>query len=62
MTLRAVPALRLLAERGDEIKVRGSGLEYEFDDPDRPKGVVSLEGDEDTSGPLPARRSPPKPK
>jgi len=33
--LRAVPALRLLAGHGDRIEIEGSGLEYEFDDPDR---------------------------
>lgn len=35
VTLRAVPALRLLAGHGDHIQIEGSGLEYEFDDPDR---------------------------
>lgn len=35
VTLRAVPALRLLAGRGDRIEIEGSGLEFEFDDPDR---------------------------
>lgn len=33
--LRAVPALRLLAGHGDRIEVRGSGLEFDFEDPDR---------------------------
>jgi hypothetical protein len=33
--LRAVPALRLLAGHGDRIEVRGSGLEFDFDEPDR---------------------------
>lgn len=33
--LRAVPALRLLAGHGDRIEITGSGLEVEFDDPDR---------------------------
>jgi hypothetical protein len=32
--LRAVPALRLLAGHGDRIEVRGSGLDFDFDDPD----------------------------
>ena len=35
VTLRAVPALRLLAGHGDRIEISGSGLEYEFDDPDQ---------------------------
>jgi hypothetical protein len=33
--LRAVPALRLLAGHGDRIEIEGSGLEIDFDDPDR---------------------------
>ena len=33
--LRAVPALRLLAGHGDRIEIEGSGLEFDFDDPDR---------------------------
>jgi hypothetical protein len=33
--LRAVPALRLLAGRGDRIEIEGSGLEFELDDADR---------------------------
>ena len=33
--LRAVPALRLLAGHGDRIEIAGSGLEVDFDDPDR---------------------------
>ena len=33
--LRAVPSLRLLAGHGDRIEVHGSGLRFEFDDPDR---------------------------
>ena len=33
--LRAVPALRLLAGHGDRIEIKGSGLELDFDDPDR---------------------------
>jgi len=33
--LRAVPALRLLAGHGDRIEIEGSGLEVDFDDPDR---------------------------
>jgi len=33
--LDAIPALRLLAGHGDRIEVRGSGLEVDFDDPDR---------------------------
>jgi hypothetical protein len=33
--LRAVPALRLLAGHGDRIEIDGSGLEFDFDDPDR---------------------------
>ena len=33
--LRAVPALRLLAGHGDRIEIEGSGLEVDFDEPDR---------------------------
>ncbi len=33
--LRAVPALRLLAGHGDRIEIEGSGLEIDFDEPDR---------------------------
>ena len=33
--LRAVPALRLLAGHGDRIEIEGSGLEIDFEDPDR---------------------------
>jgi hypothetical protein len=33
--LRAVPALRLLAGHGDRIEIEGSGLEFDFDEPDR---------------------------
>ncbi len=33
--LRAVPALRLLVGHGDRIEIEGSGLEIDFDDPDR---------------------------
>jgi hypothetical protein len=33
--LRAVPAVRLLAGHGDRIEIEGSGLEFDFDDPDR---------------------------
>ena len=33
--LRAVPALRLLAGHGDRLEIEGSGLEFDFDDPDR---------------------------
>ena len=33
--LRAVPALRLLAGHGDRVEVHGSGLDVDFDDPDR---------------------------
>jgi hypothetical protein len=35
VTLKAVPAIRLLAKHGDKIEIRGSGLEYDFGDPDR---------------------------
>ena len=33
--LRAVPALRLLAGHGDRIEIHGSGLDVDFEDPDR---------------------------
>jgi hypothetical protein len=33
--LRAVPALRLLAGHGDRVEIHGSGLDFDFDDPDR---------------------------
>ncbi len=33
--LRAVPALRLLAGHGDRIRIEGSGLAVDIDDPDR---------------------------
>ena len=35
VTLKAVPALRLLAGHGDRIEITGSGLEHDFEDPDR---------------------------
>ena len=62
-TLRAIPAVRLLAKRGDLIKVRGSGLEYEFEDPDqdafeRLDGFeeVDIELKEVTAGPFDTER------
>ena len=35
VTLRAVPAVRLLAGHGDRLEIEGSGLEFDFADPDR---------------------------
>lgn len=61
--LRAVPALRLLAGHGDRIEVRGSGLEYEIDDPDRDAfdrldkfDEVEIELVEVTAGPFETER------
>jgi hypothetical protein len=63
VTLRAVPALRLLAGHGDRIEVHGSGLEYDFDDPDRNAferldrfDEVDIDLREVTAGPFETRR------
>lgn len=61
--LRAVPALRLLAGHGDRIEVEGSGLEFDFDDPDRDAferlndfEEVHVNLEEVTAGPFETRR------